>query len=945
MKHSVAFLCGVALLSALALGAVDAQEGAMTSFPESPNTLTFTQDGEFYFEIAFGGWGPNWSYFGLGGKVTEDDQTAVMTSGAKVNTGAQLTLVNRVSKTGPRQITLEMSLSTTQTTDLTMLMGGLNLNDSAFEGGKAVVTTADGEESTVDFPLARKGLGKKVAKFTYVDAAGQQTTFSLKPGLDISSDGQARVMLATHVDAARPVEAVMTIDLPAPVTFYTGPASVPQDPGFEDWYTFSPKNDYTLDSEISMADWLEKPAGKHGRVLRDAEGDLVYNGRPIKLWGLNVCYASCAPDKELADKRAGFYAKNGINTVRLHKYADGAGWAGIQSEESFVEFDEAGLDRLDYFIAQLKNAGIYVKLSSTFGVKLGPADRKYVPYMDEFGQLRNGRGRVSTGHGSVFLSTELQSMQIEQIVRLLKHKNPYTGLTYAEDPAIVLVEMFNEDSALFYGTMGRLQNIPTLRKRGSEMFTKWLKARYGTKEKLLEAWGDAALDSFGHEKLTGEKWEDNTIVPAGNPWYWDPAQLEGSQAFRKRRLLDTAQFLYELQNHFYDRYLAAIRAAGYEGEVMASNWQAGRAYSHYLNLHSDYRIGLIDRHNYFGGGGGSKINNNTMLRVPGSGSLSSGMQQVVDRPFSLSEWIHVAPNEWGMEGPAIIGAYGMGLQGWDISYIFQNRDDGGFADRIEGGGWNVSAPQVIGVFPGVSRQVLRMDVKESDVLAKRYVHVPSLQEGKLGFDDRVTQDWDVKTFSSDAAPSQTLAVARAVIEFTDEFQQTKPFDLTPYVEDGVYTSTTGQLRWKAGESKMDGFFTMNTPGTKAVVGFANGEVCKLGAVTIAPKSRYGGIYVSGKDRADTVAAGDNLVIVAIARARNTDMKVFQDSRIIQRGKPPVVMEPVKATITLDRPGNATVHVLDHDGVRTGTTIPVTNGTFEIDGARDKTCYYLVSFTD
>ena len=47
-----------------------------------------------------------------------------------------------------------------------------------------------------------------------------------------------------------------------------------------------------------------------------------------------------------------------------------------------------------------------------------------------------------------------------------------------------------------------------------------------------------------------------------------------------------------------------IRGTGYEGEIVASNWQAGRALSHYYNLHSDYRVGVIDRHNYFGGGGG-----------------------------------------------------------------------------------------------------------------------------------------------------------------------------------------------------------------------------------------------------------------------------------------------------------------------------------------------------
>ncbi len=112
--------------------------------------------------------------------------------------------------------------------------------------------------------------------------------------------------------------------------------------------------------------------------------------------------------------------------------------------------------------------------------------------------------------------------------------------------------------------------------------------------------------------------------------------------------------------------------------------------------------------------------------MPGSALLSSGMQQVADRPFMLSEWIHVWPNEWGVEGPAIIAAYGMGLQGWDVSYMFQNRDNGQFSPVIGRDQWDVTAPQVLGLFPAVARQVHRGDVKESELTATRYVHVPSL---------------------------------------------------------------------------------------------------------------------------------------------------------------------------------------------------------------------------
>ncbi|NQT88263.1 hypothetical protein HQ560_15955 [bacterium] len=928
-------------LAALLLLAATCSAGeSIVAFPESHQTFTFMKDGTPYFELAFGGWGPKWSWLGFRGNLADADGKTTATCTTKVNTGADLKIIAQASKTGTQQFRLAIDLSTTADTPLTCIMTGLTVSPRRFAKGKALVSLADGTDKTVDFPLGRKGLGKAVKQFVLVDDAGETTTIALDPPLDIASDGDARILLAAgHLPKAEPVHAVMTITLPHPLTYHASPAQVPGDADADQWYTFKPTTDHTKPSEIGMQAWLETPAGKHGRILRKAD-KLIYNGKPIKLWGLNVCYGSCAPEKELADRRATFYAKFGINAVRLHKYADGPGWAGVQSADSFVEFDKAGLDRMDYFVAQLKKHGIYTKLSSTFGVKIGPKDRKFVPYMDEFGR---GKNRIATGHGSVFLSTELQDMQIKQIVNILKHKNPYTGLTYAEDPAISVVELFNEDSALFYGTLGRLQKIPTLRKRASEQFSDWLEKRYGSEVALLKAWGKNAFGSFRAEGFGEENWEERTVVPAGNPWFFDPVQLAGSQAPKRQRLLDTMLFLYEIQNAFYDRYVAAIRAAGYKGEILASNWQAGRAFSHYYNLHSDYRVGLIDRHNYFGGGGGAKINNVTMLRVPGSGLLSTGMQQVGDRPFMLSEWIHVTPSEWGVEGPAILGAYGMGLQGWDVSYMFQNRDTGGFADRVDVDQWSVTKPCIVGVFPAVARHVLRGDVAESDVRAVRNVHVPSMAQGKLSFEDRATQQHDVKTFDSDKVPARTLAVARCVVDFTDTYRDTPAFDLAQYVKGGVTTSTTGQLRWTEGKSRLDGAFTMDTPATKAVVGFAEGQTHTLGDVTITPQSRFAAIYVTARDPNEDIASAKNLLIVAIARARNTGAKIVLDSRILAKGTAPVVMEPVRAAIRIPRAAQATVHILDHDGHKTGKTLPIANGILSLDTAKDKTPYYVITY--
>ena len=707
-----------------------------------------------------------------------------------------------------------------------------------------------------------------------------------------------------------------------------------------DWYAFTAKSDPTA-GEIGLQDWIDKPAGRFGRITHDGER-LVYNGKPIKLWGLNLCFENCLPPKDLADKRAAFYAKYGINSVRLHKFTE----SSYQTGDSVIDFNPAAIDRMDYQIAKFKAAGIYVDLSVHFGAMvLGPADKKYVPYIDELGKFPPRKpSRITLAHSAVFYSPELQDVHIRQMLNLLAHKNPYTQLTYAQDPAIAFLEIINEQSILFYSSTEPLKRYPTIRKMTAERFSDWLAKKYGSAADLARAWGPKALDSFkGDGFPDGESLDKRNILPIGNPWYWDPTNLNGSQSFRKQRLLDSLEFLYGLQCEFYDRYTRAVRDAGYKGEIIGSNWQAGRAFSHFANLHSDWRVGIIDRHNYFGGAKrDGTFDNTSMLSRPGSGILSSGLQQAIDRPFMLSEWIHVYPNEWGAEGPAIVAAYGLGLQGWDASYLFQNGDRGAFSDLIGRDQWDAVAPQILGLFPAIAREIHRSDVKESDVMAVRNVNVPSLFQGKLSFDDVVKQGYDAKQLDSSKVPAESLAVARDVVAFTDKYGDTPVFHLDPYQKDGELVSSTGQLRWKPGNDPASGVFTINTDATKAVVGFAAGQECRLGEVTIRPKSGFCALYITAREKDKTIANDRNVLIVAIARARNSGMRFNpEENRVIAKGNPPILLEPVKAEITLKRLGSAKLILLDHDGRRTSHEILIEGGRFDIDGARDKTPYYLL----
>lgn len=902
--------------------------------------------------IEFGAydWGPNW---GAARRKTEFSATEETASASATVTipasGGSYTVRTVWSRPQPDTLRAEAELESRSDTPLTLSV--LTIAPPGFEGGSVTVTAAGGTAETIPLPLGKRPLGEDVRSLVFRGKAGGQTEIVFDEPVEIAADKALRVVLAKErLAAGQTARAAFSVKLPGATAFAPDPSKLPDTQ--EGWYPFTGASPVPAESEWRMDNWLEAPAGKHGRIR--AEGDkLVCNGKPVKLWGINLSYSANAPDEALAGRRADFYAALGINAVRFHKYADGDGWAGILAPGTAARFDPAALGRMDYFFAALKKRGIYVKLSPVFIIKPGEEDAARVPYLAEF---EKSGGRFNPRHGALFISEELQDLIAEQLRAILTHKNPHTGLAYAEDPALAYVELYNEDSALFGGVTNVMRQSPTLRARTGARFAAWLKKKYQTAEAFHAAWGPQGLNNeiLRNQNLPlDESWEEGRVYPAGNPWFFDPDNLNTTQKPFERRLLDTMLFLKELQDETYARLAKAVRETGYDGELVASNWQAGRQMSHFYNLHSDALIGTIDRHNYFGGGargGSGPIEAASMLARPGGGSFSAGLQQVSGRPFMLSEWIHVFPNEWGVEGPAILGAYGMGLQGWDVSFPFQNRDNGTFSLSIGSDLWDAAAPQFLGIFPAVSRQVHRGDVAESPVVHTRHVHIPSLDEQKTGFSERVIQDFDIKTFDSDVFPAAALAVGRGVVAFAESFTPAAAFDLAPHRSaDGALVSVTKQLRWQPGSGPRDGHIEINTPGTQAVVGFAQGRRVALADAVITTGSRFGAVYLSAQSPGGTLAGDKAVLVTAIARARNRDQRVLNDVFLAKSGtdrnaRPPgtVVMEPVAAAVTLKRSG-ATLHILDHNGVRTGRTLPVTNGSFEINTGRDKTPYYLLTW--
>lgn len=829
-----------------------------------------------------------------------------------------------------RQVAFRYDLDAARDVPLTQLIAVVGFEAHA-GAGTITLRHADDKQSKFALPVRGIRTADATSQAELAFDKGGTVTMKIDPPCPIRFDNGMRVVLASDVYRQGKRHVTLTLTFPDETAFYAKQSDLDKFTrklAGPDWFAFQPSKELKV-GVLDVDDWLDRPAGKHGGVRMVEDRFQLEDGTPIKFWGANLSYTASAPNKATADFTAARFAKYGVNAVRMHKFSYPKNQMGIGDLNDSTRMDPQGLDRLDYFSSKLKEHGVYFGWSHTYGFRVVPGDRKRLVAYDEI--AKNLKGNT---YAFIHFAEDVQDLMIEMVVNLLKHRNPYTGHTYAEEPALCFLELQNEDDIFFYTSENAFNACPTYKKRFLTQFAAWLKEKYASQEKLQAAW-EGALRS-------GETLADANIVPQLNPWFFGEDNLPKQKGGTRRRLLDTAAFLHHVQDRFYSRFVKAIRDTGYKGPLNGSPWQAPSMIPHYYNLYSDYKVGYIDRHNYFEGKGADMFA--SMLTKPGSGYFSSGLQQAIDRPFALSEWIHVYPNVYSAEGPAILAAYGLGLQGWDASYEFQSQASrrvfGDLAGQFPWGVWEADVPTSLGQYPALARMIYRGDVKEGDVISVRRVSRTDLAEGRFSFTDKVAQRGDVKSFGGSVAP-EALAVGRVVVEFTDKSKPSQLPDLSRYRRGAVLRSTTGQLAW---DTSGQGFFTVNTPGTKAVVGFAEGKEQTLGDVKVQLDSPFASLFLTALDRKSNLADGKRALITVLARQSNTGFSYFTpDNKVMDNGRPPILLEPVKATVSIaGRPIEA-VYILDHDGRRTDRTLPVKDGRFILDGATDKAMYYEVVF--
>jgi hypothetical protein len=276
---------------------------------------------------------------------------------------------------------------------------------------------------------------------------------------------------------------------PAALAFFPSPMAAEDSPPI---FPFVLPWDDDTPGPANLSGWLHQPAGKFGHIRTGEDGRFYAGQERIRFLGVNLSFGGNFPAKSDAEKIAARLAKFGVNVVRFHHMDTGVFPNGIRARgaKDTGQLDPEALDRMSFFIEQLKQRGIYANLNLLVGRPFNAADGRPI----EIEQL-NWKERHILG----FFDAAQLELEKDFARRLMTHRNPYSGLTFAEDPAVAFVEINNEQGLIHAWLGGKVDSLPDIFLRDLDTpWNQWLQQRYGSTEKLRAAW------SAGEQPLEAE---------------------------------------------------------------------------------------------------------------------------------------------------------------------------------------------------------------------------------------------------------------------------------------------------------------------------------------------------------------------------------------------------------------------------------------------------------
>ncbi len=681
------------------------------------------------------------------------------------------------------------------------------------------------------------------------------------------------------------------------VTYWPG-STLGQDLGAPYSLQWPPAESPAVDLSFLAA----KPAGAGG-FLTVRNGHLATpDGQRFRIWGINLTAAATVPSKQEAPEYARFLAQHGINCVRLH-FLDLPAPSGIVdgSRQDSRSLDPGTLDRLDFFIAQLKKNGIYIDLNLNVGRTYRPEDG-----VRDWEYL--GFAKALT-----YFDDRLIELQKEYARNLLTHYNSYTGSRYRSEPAVAIIEFVNENSIVESWFSGRLLGENKRKNPGT-----WTDITASYAEDLTHRynrWLTVNLTELQLKRLR----ESAGVGPHDEIPRLRPEQFKDASTIRFQT---EASFYMELESRYFRMMKKFLREdigarSLLIGTADHNHWQSG-----YPLLSSTRQLDIVDGHVYWqhpsyivdpdsGRTTGFRIPNTPMVDdLLHSTVVQLSRSAVAGKPYTVSEVNHPFPNQFAAEGVPILTAYAL-LQDWDgiFWYTLKHDSPSQWEDQMKGHFDFAPDPIKMSQLAAGALTFLRGDVRRAEKIVPRGYSREEIEES-------IRQPAEARPyFTPGFSLTLPLQHSTRIVSFDQSILQYPEASAgSPLVSD------TGELKWFFGGAG-GGLVSVEAERTEALIGHLSRHV-RLSHLGADLKNDFAAIALTSLDGKVLDEAGKILLNTASSLS-NTRMEWNADRTSLNNwGAAPTRIEPLSGTVIIEGLRGAEaieVMPLDYRGQTLGTT--------------------------
>lgn len=521
---------------------------------------------------------------------------------------------------------------------------------------------------------------------------------------------------------------------------------------------------YDIFPDASLVDFsylLDPPSGKHGFVKAGKDGRLQFeDGRPARFWGVVIDQQGINIPKYMIDMVLEALARAGVNMIRLRSF-DGrvSEKPGLARQSILNEvaphqttsqyFNADFQDRVDYWIGAAKKKGIYAFLGF----------RAYRIFKEGEGVLNADSLGRGAGPYAIFNQRliELQKEYIDSLA--IYHINPYTGLSYAQDPTIISFELSNEDDLLSMPEVWLKMPQPYWNEFNL-LWNNWLRERYKSTAGLKAAWTNSA--GITALSLSESLEKKNILLPGMESLPFEQAMLapyhDPLRSLARR--MDAVRFAMSLQEKYFKQLSGHCRERGIRVPLNAVVRVDLRPMTISVAKNLDMTSGnaYFDYPNFLPGKDMEYFSSKNYLTENSSASFAPAVAQYhwSDRPAAVREWSTSWPNMFRGSSILETAAYSL-FQGIDI-VTYSDYVTAGNVTSLSSSGMQAD-PVRWGMFSLAAKMFHSGDVQQ----AQRTIGIVFSEE-------------DLTTYSNYESPLYQLAWMHRVINITDEDAKVAPLD-------------------------------------------------------------------------------------------------------------------------------------------------------------------------